>query len=42
MLGENLDIWFTIPINLRSSVTEDGDFIARMADVFCGSSEIPW
>ena len=42
MFGENLPIWLTIPINLQSSVTEDGDFIAEIATVFCGSGEIPW
>ena len=41
MFGENFVIWFTILINLRSSVTEDGGVIAKMAAVFCGSGEMP-
>ena len=41
MLGENWPIWFTISINLLSSVTEEGGFIANIAVFFFGSGEIP-
>ena len=41
IFGENFVIWFTIPINLHSSVTEDCDVIAKIAAVFRGSGEMP-
>ena len=41
MLGENLVIWLTILMNLLSSVIKVGGFIAKMAVVFFGPSEMP-
>ena len=40
-VGRKLAHLFTIPINLLSSVTEEGGFIASIAVAFFGSREIP-
>ena len=40
--GENFPIWFTIPMNRRSSGTLAGVCIFRMAAVLSGSAVIPF
>ena len=42
MLGENLLIWFTIPINLFSSYTKECGFLAKIALAFLGQKRYPW
>ena len=42
MCGLNLLSWFAMPMNRRSSEREFGFFISKIADVFCGSAEIPF
>ena len=39
MLGENLLIWFTILINLLSSVIEEADFIAKITVASLGQGD---